>query len=130
MTKHITLPLARKLIDQAIAEKGEQYTPPATCVYFVGEEPACIVGVALSKVGLTAEGVDSLGLLSAGDRGETTAPNTASVWMLAPHLKDLGFTFTLPALNYLEGAQKAQDSFGTTWGQARERAKTHRHEDF
>lgn len=119
MTKHITLPVARKLVDAAIAEHGKDYIPADRCVYFSGETPACIVGVALAQEGLTEAALYTLpGVDEDGELYSLGNPNVCNFGALSPHLKHAGLTFTPAAVTFLNEAQSAQDK-RKTWGEAR-----------
>ncbi len=63
MTKIIDGPEALSLLKRAVAEKGAEYVYPDAerdvdsrqCNYFVGGKPSCIVGYAMSYVGIGQE---------------------------------------------------------------------------
>lgn len=64
--KHLTYELAKELVQEAIAERGEDfvYTPPEgvdDCMYVHDDEPGCIVGhVLISGLGLASTLLESI----------------------------------------------------------------------
>lgn len=121
----LTLTKAMSLVDEAIAERGEDFVykkqPGMDCKYvhegvvwddeaetYVDDEsvsePGCLVGLALHKAGIplvkmqAAEGSDAAGLLNS--------------------LEQRGYiTFTTEAADFLDAVQENQDS-GYAWGEA------------
>lgn len=108
--KHLTYELAKELVQEAIAERGEDfvYTPPMgadDCKYVHDDEPGCIVGhVLISGLGLPST------LLSACE-------GTDASHVLRVARQDALITADADAESYLCDLQSLQDS-GDSWGKA------------
>lgn len=109
-----------ELLRAVVAEKGEgfKYSNPEwthmenntmKCFNFHGDEPGCIVGHVLGKLGVTAEMARTVGVA-----GSSSACN--SVWALASD-DAFEWRFTPEAMNVLTEAQGHQDS-GHSWGES------------
>lgn len=106
--KRITTEDALRALEEAVAEKGEDYTYPRvpdkngypSCYYVVDGAPSCIAGHALRRLGVPLpaltqfEGTVPSGLAAAG-----------------------AFDAEEGALDALDEAQRIQDQ-GGTWGEA------------
>lgn len=121
ITEHITYDKAEELIERAIEERGADYVydPPGTdyCAYFHIEDGTprcgCIVGLALSYIGLTYADVED---------GLNTDTHATKL------LVALGVTCTPEAGRLLDLVQEYQDA-KFTWGDAYTTAKTRMIED-
>jgi hypothetical protein len=123
MTETIFIDQARalKLMDQAVEERGgsfvyydqfaESYREYGTCRYQVDGQPACLVGLALSKAGLTVEELELL-------EGSSIQASYEQGRLPAERLE-----ITHEALKVLELAQTLQDN-DATWGEALESARS------
>lgn len=111
MAERITVESALKGLERAVQEKGADYHDPASekllsFVYFVGDEPSCIVGHVLHYHGYTSDDIgddnrEAISILAGGKfRG----------------LIDDG------AGDLLERAQNVQDNC-RTWGEALDAAR-------
>lgn len=95
MTTKINRKLALELLDRAVKEKGEEYIVPH-CVYFADQgSPACIVGHALSYVGVESDNfLGSMGNheiitdLSADFLGVELTPKAYKVFARAQEIQD------------------------------------------
>lgn len=129
---HLDMEKAKSLVDQAIAEQGEDHVyekaDAMTCLYVHGDEevwddesetytshpenlrPGCLVGYALNKGGIP---LDVMYHSGANDEGSASILHS---------LYETGFlSHTEEASRYLANLQTAQDA-GATWGAAREAA--------
>lgn len=103
-----------RYVDEFGREGGED---SAQCQYLHGDEPGCIVGHVLHRLGVSADTLFAFDHASAG--GDSQGIRTlASQGALTAH----GLVLTLDALDALDFAQDAQDS-GYTWGDALARAE-------
>jgi hypothetical protein len=122
MTELITTAKAVELLDRALEEKGAEYIYPRHrkgdlyCVYEHNNAPSCIVGYALSYVGLTPADLNALDQTGKQAGG-------SPIWNLTDILKaNYGIVITEGASVVLSKAQAVQD-FGHQWGVAVYRAK-------
>lgn len=109
----ITGKLALQLLEEVVAEKGEDYIyPDQYCVYVKEGQPACIVGHVFDRLGVL-------------DRG-WAADHTAVTGLFHDEAPVVA---TKKAIKVLDAAQNAQDGAGLgrsgrkTWGQALEEAR-------
>lgn len=118
MTNLFDVPEVLVALEAAVAERGADYvydygsTPSGNCVY-VGSDgtPSCIVGVALSKLGVSVETLKAEG--QTGAAGGRTPFNAIAIGSRS----DLAALLTPAAVNVLAAAQFRQDS-GESWGEA------------
>jgi hypothetical protein len=111
---HITMEQAHDALVWAVDQRGEDYVDPAAvnfngggCKYVVDGQPGCIIGMALSHLGV------SLDVLIAMDDDDdpTITVGGGSV------LGGSGITLDRQALAAFKEAQAAQD-VGSSWGVA------------
>ena len=136
MTKVIDRDEAIALLERAVNEKGADYVYPdkINCLYADGNRPGCIVGHALSYVGVS---VDQLARLDHaetylfpvedGDEDEVYAPSGNGIDDITdpetPVLKEVtGIKLTEDAVKVWKHAQVTQDSL-KSWGEALDNAK-------
>ena len=99
--KHITTADALRALEEAVAEKGEDYRYDVTdgCVYVEGDQPSCIAGNALARLGVPIE--DML-RFNAG-------------WGVTSLARELDLSIDDRARAALDIAQELQDE-GAPWG--------------
>jgi len=109
---------AKRLIEEAIAEKGENYVYPewgGVCRYFESDgTPSCIVGHALAKLSVT------LDMLAAERPDDELSPDGLNSYACVPILAARGvIDIDDKTCTLLYAAQNAQDT-GLTWREAYE----------
>jgi hypothetical protein len=123
---------AMELLEQAVQLKGPDYIDPgssesstASCTYFVGEQPSCIVGHVLAKFDLnrTFDNEEIQLLIEPWIDGHAPFEAPDEDYYSGGYLaNNRDFTLTSGAVTVLRAAQSAQDS-GHTWGTALDRSR-------
>lgn len=101
-----------KAMFDVVEEAGDQYVFSGVCQYFRGDEPACLIGRALSKLGMTASRFGEIRNSRGGDYNSTGAFTLLTV---------LGYDSLIAEA--ADKAQRIQDGRTTrcekgTWGEA------------
>jgi hypothetical protein len=101
------------LLRLIVFEKGSDYVyrvPEGVlvCRNFVGQEPSCLVGHALNRLGLSGNEADRLGIEGGADARHSCRALSDS---------DFAWSFSDDAIRIFEAAQLVQDDQGS-WGSA------------
>jgi hypothetical protein len=104
--REVTATEVAEVLEEAVGAKGEDFvysTPDGRvpCLYLHGDQPGCLVGDVLLRLGADPEGL------------RETGPVVDLNWTL------LGLRLPVSAIEALQGAQEVQDD-KKTWGEARD----------
>lgn len=103
------------LLQRAVAEKGEDYSPRGCFYYDEMREPKCIVGHVLSYI--DTDGAIRDAIMSGKWSEGVPLTNNTRISMVAPLLKSKGVEFTPRALRLMDYTQINQDC-SMPWGGA------------
>lgn len=117
-------PKALELLQGAVDEKGPEYVYPQGdegCSYVREGRPSCMIGVALSRAGVS---VDVLRVMDRGDWADPSGEPGDSAILIACEVSAelFGFSTDDAAEVAFDQAQRMQDN-GGTWGRALEVAR-------
>lgn len=130
MTIEINAARALNLLEDAVAERGEEYKYDheaakerrstgdwpqyggPSCFYWHGESVGCIAGLALSKAGVPDETLDGMDHAVLNEEASGTSIGSLVKWLAAHDV-----TLSDAAVSVIRVAQESQDN-NSTWGQA------------
>lgn len=121
MTITITKADALRALEEAVAERGEDYVYESPkgeeCFYQVSGAPSCGVGLALTKLGVTIDDLVALDTGSSNGKPVSASPKGQNGDDLGHVLFDRGIVVDVEAQEVFAAFQYSQDSFDS-WGDA------------
>jgi len=112
----INLEQANALLDEVLAEHGEDFVYQGLCNYNVGEMPGCIVGQVLAKAGVPLDTLAKMDVISWREDGDPVTDTKFDSVARSHHFDDV-FVVEPDVATLLNEAQTQQDQ-RLPWGHA------------